>query len=199
MFHEIWGDLSKNSILQYEIAHTLFNQLSLCSKICGGNTAEVGVYEGMTSKMIINICKKPHYCYDTFEGIAGSNTFYGDKHGNGEFVCHLDKVKLNLYQAPHHHNKVNIIYKKGFFPETFEEHDCSFCLVYSDTATYLGAKTTFEYFAPTIILGGKIIYYVDNNCVGVINATNEIIQQNITNNSTFRVSHTDNFIIFTKN
>ena len=118
MFDLLWLD---NSILDYENMKCLHDQLLLCSHL-QGMTAEVGVYEGITSKMIITTSQKPHYCYDTFEGIVGSSSLYGDKHGDGEFTCHLDKVKQNI-------NMDAVIYKKGWFPDTFEENDCFFCFV----------------------------------------------------------------------
>ena len=188
MFDDIWLDISKNSILNYENMKILYDQIMLCDEIEGIASAEVGVYEGMTSKLIGKVLKKKHYCYDTFEGIAGSSSLYGDTHNNREFICELDKVKQNI-------NMDNIIYKKGWFPDTFEEKSVSFCFVYSDTATYLGAKNTFECFKSIMTSGGKIIFYADKNCLGVINAINEFAIDDL---YLFVKSHINNFIIFTK-
>jgi len=185
MFDSYWTDICNNSILDYESAKILYNQIILCNKIGGQATAEIGVYEGMTSKLIKNVLNKSHYCYDTFEGIVGSSSLYGDKHSNGEFLCHLDKVKQNI-------NNDNVFYKQGWFPDTFEENSLSFCFVYSDTATYLGAKYTFECFKSTIVLGGKIIFYADDSCLGVKNAINMFQYDDL-----FIMSNINNFVIFT--
>ena len=185
MFDFYWTDMSNNSILDYETAKMLYDLMMICV-VLEGSTAEVGVYEGITSKLIRNVLNKTHFCYDTFEGILGSSSLCGDKHSNGEFVCHLDKVKQNI-------NSDNVFYKQGWFPDTFEEDALSFCFVYSDTATYLGVKHTFDCFKPSMVSGGKIIFYVDNNCSGVQNAINEFQYENA-----FIMSHTKNFVIFTK-
>ena len=95
MFDSYWADFCNSSILDYENAKLLFGHIELCDT-CVGATAEVGVYEGTTSKLIKHVLNKVHYCYDTFEGIVGSSLLHGDKHGNGEFVCHLDKVKQTI-------------------------------------------------------------------------------------------------------
>ena len=148
--------------------------------------------------MIIEICNKNHYCYDTFEGIVDSFTKYGDVHVNGEFVCQLDKVKSNI-NGVNCINGVNgknfnkeVFYKKGIFPDTFEEHSLLFSFVYSDTATYLGTKNTFEYFKKIIVPNGKIIFYIDDNCLGVKNAIEKI------NDNTFNIKYKSCFVIFTK-
>lgn len=190
MFDMIWFDISKNSILTYENMNILYDQIMLCDKIgitaTSTSTAEVGVYEGMTSKLIRKVLKKPHYCYDTFEGIVGSTSLYGDSHHKGEFMCELDRVKQNI-------NMDKVFYKKGWFPETFEETTHTFSFVYSDTATYFGAKHTFECFKSIVVSGGKIIFYADKNCLGVINAIQEFSSDEL-----FVISHINNFIIFTK-
>lgn len=185
MFDSYWQENYNDIILNKETAKILYDQIILCDKLAG-STAEVGVYEGMTSKLILNALNRSHYCYDTFEGIIDSSQQYGDKHRDGEFVCNIDKVKQNL-------KSFNVFYKQGRFPETFEESLLSFCFVYSDTATYLGTKHTFEYFKYTIPSGGKIIFYVNDMCSGVINAINECKYDNL-----FTILHMKNFIIFTK-
>jgi hypothetical protein len=185
MFDLFWKDISNNSILDYKSTKTLYNEIILCDNI-EGSTAEIGVYKGITSKLIIKILNKPHYCYDTFQGIIGSSILYGDNHYNGEFLCNLDEVKENIKSD-------NVFYKKGWFPETFDEYSVSFCFIYSDTATYLGAKNTFECFRSKMSSGGKIIFYVDDNCNGVKNAINEFEYKNA-----FIIYNIDNFIIFTK-
>ena len=63
----------------------------------------------------------------------------------------------------------NIIYKVGYFPESFNEDKETFCFVHSDTDTYDGTKNTIIYFKDKIISGGKIIFddYCWDSCPGV--------------------------------
>ena len=86
----------------------------------------------------------------------------------------------------------NVIYKKGYFPETFQEDDILFSFVYSDTATYLGSKNTFHTFKNKIVSMGKIIFYIDDNCAGIRKATDEVID------NSFIKLYEGNFIIFIK-
>jgi hypothetical protein len=173
-----------DSILTDDQLDIFHKQLVLCRDL-DGMTAEIGVYKGDTSKIIKRVLNKTHYCYDTFEGIYGSSAINGDTHSNGEFYCNLEDVKSNI-------NMDNIIYKKGFFPETFHEQCEMFSFVYSDTATYFGTKTTLEKFRNNMVRNGKIIFYVDSKNKGVKNAIDEFI-----NNDSFIISKISNFIIFT--
>ena len=86
----------------------------------------------------------------------------------------------------------NVIYKKGYFPETFQEDYILFSFVYSDTATYLGSKNTFHTFKNKIVSMGKIIFYIDDNCAGIRKATDEVID------NSFIKLYEGNFIIFIK-
>lgn len=187
MFYELWEKIYDKSILNYAQFYQICNQCLLCKHL-DGHSAEIGVYEGYTSKIIAGMFShKTHYAYDTFEGIAWSNSGFGDNHKNGEFACDLDKVKQNI-------NLHNVVYKKGYFPETFQETHCKFCFVYSDTATYFGARSTLETFKPYMVVGGKIMMYVDSKCAGVKNAIEEFM-----GDKDFTISsEVPNFIIFTK-
>lgn len=184
-FDFFWTDISNNNILGYNNSKILYEQM-LETKSISGYTAEIGVYQGHTSKLIKMVLGKPHYCYDTFEGVVSADSNYGDTHKNGEFICNLQDVQKNI-------NMPDVFYKKGFFPETFGEQSIQFCFVYSDTATYLGAKSTFECFAPLMVSGGKIIFYIDDKCSGVKNAIREFLY-----NAAFCVSYIGCFVCFTK-
>lgn len=187
MFQELWQKICNKSILNYNQCYQIYYNYDLCKHL-EGNTAEIGVYEGYTSKMIAMMCMyKTHYAYDTFEGITYSNPTYGDKYQNGEYACGLTQVKQNI-------NLCNVVYKKGYFPQTFQESICKFCFVYSDTATYLGTKATIQTFTPNMVAGGKIMFYVDEKCAGVKTAIQEY--DNIID---FIISYENpNFVIFTK-
>jgi O-methyltransferase len=186
MVDKIWKEISTNNILGYNKSKLLYIELLDCIKL-EGSTAEIGVYEGNTSKMIKLLNNdKTHYCYDTFEGIIGSDNKH-DTHENGKFYCNLDKVKRNI-------NLGGVIYKKGYFPETFNEDSEKFCFVYSDTSTYIGTKNTLLYLHNNIVIGGKIICYSDDKCKGVKEAIDEFSVTN-TDFSMYKIS---NFLVLTR-
>ncbi len=168
IFNSVWNNISEKSTFSYEDAFDIFVQIKSCCFL-NGCTAEVGVFEGYTSKMIIDTFKntKKHYCYDLFEESK-------DK----VFSCHLEEVEKNI-------NSVKVIYKKGFFPYTFDENLESFCFVFSDTSTNIGAKNTYEFFKDNIVSGGKIVFYGDK----YIDFTPDI---------SFDVLNVNNLVIYTK-
>jgi O-methyltransferase len=166
-FLDYWKVNGSSSLLGYIKSGQLFFELMGVTHL-EGNTAEIGVYKGFTSKLIHTFTKnKTHYCYDTFCGIQGA-TEENDLHKDGEFNCSLDEVKSNI-------NLPNIIYKVGYFPETFEEGNQKFMFVHSDTDTYIGTKSTIEHFKDIMVKGGKIIFddYCWSNCPGVEKALHE--------------------------
>jgi O-methyltransferase len=163
--------IDKRSLYLSDIkAETIYNSLSKVINL-DGNTAEVGVYLGGTSKLIHTLTSnKVHYCYDTFCGILGADSNY-DNHKDGDFSCSLNEVKKNI-------NMENIIYKVGYFPDTFEEYNEKFCFVHSDTDTYIGTKSTLDYFCKRMVQYGKIVFddYTIGSCPGVEIALHEFLK-----------------------
>jgi len=166
-FLNFWKIYGKETCLGYKKSGQLFFELAGVVNLTG-NTVEIGVYEGYTSKLIHYLTPdKTHYCYDTFCGIQGAKE-ENDFHKNGEFSCSIENVK-NLI------NMENVIYKVGYFPDSFSENDEKFCFVHSDTDTYEGTKNTIIYLKDKIVSGGKILFddYNWNNCKGVEKALKE--------------------------
>jgi glycosyltransferase involved in cell wall biosynthesis len=171
-FHEIWDSMSHHSFNGLNKTKIVYEEL-LNTFDLEGHTAEIGVYEGHTSKLIHELCKhKTHYCYDTFSGIDLSDSNI-DFHKNGEFSCDLSRVKDLLGEN-------NIVYKVGTFPNTFNEGNEKFSFVHSDTDTYAGTKATLDYFAPIMVDNGKMLFddYKWKNCEGVEKAIKEFMNDN---------------------
>lgn len=180
----------ENALVDKEKAEFIYNQCKLTEDL-QGCTAELGVYRGHTSKMILLINKgKPHYCYDTFRGVikaeSGLDNFY-----NGEFSAPFQGVKQKLESFN------NLYFRIGVFPDTFKEHNKSFCFVHSDMDTYFGVKATYEYFASRIVTGGKILFddYDGARC----QAVRKSIQELMKDNKEFSFTTNANQICFTKN
>jgi len=160
-------DVEKFCWLGREKATNIYNELNKAKNL-DGNTAEIGVYLGGTSKFIHKMSpNKIHYCYDTFAGIQGADSNH-DQHIDGDFSCSLEDVKTHI-------DMDDVVYKVGYFPDTFTEEHEKFCFVHSDTDTYIGTKNTLLYFCDKIVQGGKI-FFDDYNwpaCVGVQTALHE--------------------------
>ena len=56
----------------------------------------------------------------------------------------------------------------------------------------LGTRNTFNKFRKNIICGGKIIFYIDENCKGCMKAISEFMD------NSFFTLYKSNFVIFTK-
>jgi hypothetical protein len=173
IINNYWNECGSKSLLGYNKTMQLFHEL--CEVVnLEGNTAEIGVFEGYTSRLIHSATpKRRHYCYDTFSGIQGA-TSSDDCHKNGEFNCPLTTVKNNI-------NLDNVEYKVGYFPDTFNEFNEKFIFVHSDTDTYIGTFNTIKYFKDIIVPGGKIIFddYEWSACPGVKKALLEFAENDI--------------------
>jgi len=158
---------NQDSLLGYKKSKNVYDEIQGLRDV-EGNTAEVGVFRGHTSRLIHRLLSdRIHYAYDTFCGIQGSDPIV-DRHVDGEFSAGLEDVKEVI-------DMDDVIYKVGMFPQTFNEQNEKFCLVHSDTDTYFGTKATLECFAPLISSGGKIIFddYDWHMCPGVKKAVEE--------------------------
>lgn len=171
-FKEIFEKINnKPSLLGFKKTKVLFDEFQKMTN--HGLSAEIGVFQGFTSKLIAILnANNKHYCYDTFKGVIKSDPAI-DKVPDGGFCSSLEEVKNNI-------NLMNVIYKEGTFPETFEESDCKFSFVHSDTDTYFGAKATLDYFSNLMLQGGKIIFddYKWHLCPGIEKAVHEFIASN---------------------
>ncbi len=168
-FNELYfGDNShSNSWIGETKAKTLYEEMKKV-EFLEGHTAEIGVYLGGTSKFIHKaLPHKVHFCYDTFEGIKGADSDI-DKHNDGDFACSLEDVKKNI-------NLDHVIYKKGYFPLSFDEINIDFSFIHSDTDTYIGTKNTILVFTDRLVKGGKIVFddYTLPSCPGVQKALDE--------------------------
>jgi len=171
-FENLWDYIKEDNLMGLEKTKNIYNELKT-TKCLQGNTAEIGVYKGRTSKIIhLFHPDKTHYCYDTFEGVALSDANI-DSHQNGDFNCSLEETKKFL-------GTDNIIYKKGIFPFTFNEEKEKFIFIHSDTDTYAGTKATLDYFAPIMVENGKMFFddYKWGKCKGVEAAIQEFMSKN---------------------
>lgn len=169
-FEEVYKNVEIGTLLGPVKSRVLYDELVPTINL-DGMTAEIGVYQGKTSKLIHLLTPtKIHYCYDTFCGVQGADNKI-DLHHNGDFACKLEEVKKVI-------NMSNVMYKVGYFPDTFDENDISFSFVHSDTDTYVGTMNTIKYFKDHIVKNGKILFddYEWSSCPGVKKAIHEFIE-----------------------
>lgn len=135
--------------------------LELCArqikaKDVKGSVAEVGVYKGQFAALINeNFPDKSLYLFDTFEGFSKKDidTEKKKNFSTGEQDFSDTSVEMVLSKMPF---KEKCIVKKGFFPETAEGMNETFCFVSIDTDLYEPIYASLVYFYDRLEHGGYI-------------------------------------------
>lgn len=157
--------------------------LRLCANIINENgikgaVAEAGVFEGDFAKNInLFFPNRTLYLFDTFEGFENKmleqnvdecwekwmKNNYGFTSSGGESV-------LRKMPFPD-----KCVIKKGFFPQTAEHLQETFCFVNIDMDIYQSTKDGLEYFWPRMEKRGVVFIhdYFSWNCPGVKKAVDE--------------------------
>lgn len=140
-----------------------------------GETAEVGVAHGGTSRLIaLRNGGRRHWCCDTFVGLVdvGPND---PQFSNGQFNNPLPKVAATLRGLS------NVEMVSGYFPQSAPEamREARFSLVHIDVDTYASIKGCFQFFASRMAPGGVIVLddvIKPHGCAGAIKAFRELPQ-----------------------
>lgn len=137
-----------------------------------GDTAEVGVAHGGTSRLIAKANgRRVHWACDTFQGLVDAGEH--DTLTNGEFRNPREKVEAALAGC----HKVRFV--PGYFPESAptEMRTARFRLVHIDVDTYRSIHNCFAFFAKRMSHGGLVVLddvIGTRGCVGAVKAFAEI-------------------------
>lgn len=136
-----------------------------------GQMAEVGTYEGGSTKMICEAKgDRPFHVFDTFEGMPEPRN--GDRvvHFAGAYACSLASVSGYLAAYPH------VQFYKGRFPETAGPvADVRFSFVHLDVDLYESTLGCLEFFYPRMEPGGIILSHDYSILAGVRQAFHEYL------------------------
>jgi hypothetical protein len=128
-----------------------FNVFSFAraAKKLGGSFAEVGVYQGASSKLICEAKgDREFYLFDTFKGLPEAELLLRKNQYRGS----LERVKeyLKDYQS--------IYFYKGVFPDTANPvKDKRFSFVHLDVDLYSSTNEALRFFYPRMVKGGVIL------------------------------------------
>ena len=195
--------LRKTRLLNYTLKRKEKKSLLLADLIyrspLDGVIVECGVGVGATLIKIAQISKKKIYAFDSFEGFPENlsenddqtlSKYLKDNKWNYKLM-NIDLVKQNLLN-----NKVNekeiekrIIFKKGFFPESFKGFDEKISFLHLDVDLYYSYKDCLEFFFPKILKNGIVTFdeYEPNtevknrkgwNFIGANKAIDEFVEKN---------------------
>ncbi len=141
-----------------------------------GNIAELGVYRGDTASYLnYMLPTKKIYLFDTFEGFSDKDTCVKQEL-SGLFKETSIDIVLNKMTTPD-----NAIIKKGWFPETTNNIEDTFCFVSIDPDLYEPTYEGLKYFYPRLENGGYIFVHdfgVTNTWPGVHEAVEQFCKEN---------------------
>ncbi len=145
----------------------------LMKLVCGleGDTAECGVFQGASSRLICrNIVGlgKGHYIFDSFEGLSLPRPEVDGKHWKqGDLASGEDILRERLKEFDF------IAIYRGWIPGRFDEvADRQFCFLHIDVDLYQPTLDSLRFFYPRMVPRGVIICddYGFETCPGARNA-----------------------------
>ena len=130
-----------------------------------GACAELGVYRGSFARCINALMpERKLYLFDSFEGFEEKELrqeMARGRGGEGFAAAHRDtSVERVLSIMP---AKENIIIKQGWFPQSLDGLEASFCLVSLDADFEESSYEGLKYFVPRMEKGGYIMLHDYNN------------------------------------
>lgn len=164
-FHELDGN---NADRRYAVS-----QLLRLVHGVDGDTAEVGVFEGAMSWLVLsaNEGRREHHIFDSFEGLSKPRPVDGDHWSPGALACAEDVVAHNLAQFQGQFRTY-----KGWVPERFQEVESRrFAFVHIDVDLYEPTRDSLEFFYPRMNPGGIIVCddYNFTSCPGATKAIDD--------------------------
>ncbi len=139
-----------------------------------GVIVECGVGKGASLSMLSNISNKKIYAFDSFEGFPEEISNHDHKNllkvlkfSKWHYkLMTLEIVKENLLMNGTNIQDIEkkIIFKKGFFPNSFKDFDEEISFLHLDVDLYQSYKDCLEFFFSKVKIGGIVTFdeYYDN-------------------------------------
>lgn len=136
-----------------------------------GKFAEVGVYQGVTAKLIASVKgDRELHLFDTFEGLPSACSKDDGVHRVGQYACTLDSVRDYLA------GQEQVFFHKGLFPDsTHDVEESKYAFVHFDVDLYEGTYACLEYFYPRMVPGGVMLTHDYGMLAGVQRAFQEFM------------------------
>lgn len=170
-FEILYDSVSSKILLDKKRAFVLYNLSKNCNSL-DGNYAELGVYKGAGSKIILEASyDKKIFLFDTFEGLPETHSIFDPYWKKSDLNdTSLEEVEAFL-------NSKNTLFFKGFFPQSTNEinEDIKFAFVHIDVDIYQSCVDACIYFYQRMEKGGVILFddYGFLSCPGVRKAVND--------------------------
>lgn len=150
---------------------------TIVEKNIDGDIAELGVYKGLTAKLIHYYApERKLHLFDTFEGFTDRSVISERKNTNTTISAilfadtTLDNVKRYIATKNN-----NIYYYKGYFPESIPDcfNKLKFSFVHLDADLYEPTLNGLKFFYPRVTEGGMIVVHDYNAWHGARKAVDE--------------------------
>ncbi len=145
-----------------------------------GAVAEAGVFQGEFAKVINEkFADRKLYLFDTFEGFDSRDITYEQNNDfSNEKTGHLNMTSKDMVLGKMKHVQ-NCIIKEGYFPETAEGINDTFCFVNLDMDLYKPTLEGLKFFWSRMEKGGVILVhdYFSEAYKGVGRAVSEFIKE----------------------
>jgi len=140
-----------------------------------GDFAEVGVYKGLTAKLIHYYApaRKLHL-FDTFEGFTDRSVITEQQNTNLSIsATHFSDTSLDAVKGYVAAKNANVFFWKGYFPESIPNGLTTFAFVHLDADLYDPILKGLEYFYPRMSRSGIIVVHDYNAWPGARKAVDE--------------------------
>lgn len=156
----------------------MMRQLARLVTHLDGDTAEFGVYRGVSSALILmatggDNCTNRHHLFDSFEGLSVPESIDGTHWKAGDLACSQSQVaeRLEAYSE-------RLVFHKGWIPQTFTLPDSvQFRFAHIDVDLYQPTLDSLAFCYSRMVPGGVIVCddYGFNTCPGATTACNEFL------------------------
>ena len=150
---------------------------TIAEKNIAGDMAELGVYKGHTAKLIhYYMPERKLHLFDTFEGFT-DRSVVAEKENTDLSILEsnfadtsLDRVKLFISQK-----NTNVLYYKGYFPESIPENfnQFLFAYVHLDADLYEPILEGLKFFYPCMTTRGLMVVHDYNAWPGARKAVDD--------------------------
>jgi O-methyltransferase len=168
-FAKTWND--GRDISRLAERRFLLSQFALAVAYVPGDTAEAGVYDGTSSRIICRALGRPHHAFDSFEGLSAPDPIDG-------YYWHAGDLAVSEVHARASLEPLGASVYRGWIPEVFRQTRIErLCLAHVDVDLYQPTRDSLAFFYPRLAPGGVLICddYGFATCPGARRAVDEFM------------------------
>jgi O-methyltransferase len=160
----------RESLLSGNEAFTVYS-IARSQSMLGGEMAEVGVYQGVSARLISQASGGvPLHLFDTYAGLPSVDASEHKRMREGHYAASLASVQQFMADRP------SVSYHPGLFPDTAGPcNETRFSFVHLDVDLKSGTLACLDFFYPRMLPGGIILSHDYSYLDGVRSAFAEFL------------------------